>query len=97
VPFITVAIPTYRSLSILRCSVESVFAQTFTDWEMVISDDDDEAPPGETWNSLEALACSDPRVRPIMIGSSHGASFNHNAALQAARGRMNQRASTMMV
>jgi glycosyltransferase involved in cell wall biosynthesis len=75
-----------------------VFAQTFTDWEMVVSDD--ETPPGETWNFLEALARSDTRIRPIMSGNPHGAqaassaaktradrvSFNHNSALKAARG-----------
>jgi glycosyltransferase involved in cell wall biosynthesis len=94
-PFITIAIPTYRRLPLLRRAVESVFAQTFMDWELVISDD--EAPSGETWNFLEALADSDARVRPIKSGNPHGdssatkarayrASFNHNSALKAARG-----------
>jgi glycosyltransferase involved in cell wall biosynthesis len=83
-PFITVAIPTYRRLSMLRRAVDSVFAQTFTDWEMVISDD--ETPAGETWKFLEKLDSSDTRVRPLMNGSLHGASFNHNNALRAARG-----------
>jgi len=83
-PFITVAIPTYRRLPMLRCAVESVFAQTFTDWEMVVSDD--ETPPGETWKFLEMLARSDPRVKPVMNGGPHGPSFNHNTALKAARG-----------
>jgi len=44
--FITVAIPTCRRLWMLRRAIESVFAQTFTDWEIVVSDD--EASPGET-------------------------------------------------
>jgi glycosyltransferase involved in cell wall biosynthesis len=83
-PFITVAIPTYRRLSMLRRAVDSVFAQTFTDWELVVSDD--EAPPGETWKFLETLARSDPRVKPVMNGGPHGPSFNHNNALNAARG-----------
>jgi glycosyltransferase involved in cell wall biosynthesis len=83
-PFITVAIPTYRRLSMLRRAVDSVFAQTFTDWEIVVSDD--EAPPGETWKFLETLARSDPRVTPVMNGGPHGPSFNHNTALKAARG-----------
>src|SRR4051812_46427212 len=82
--FITVAIPTYRRLPMLRRAVESVFAQTFTDWEMVVSDD--EMPSGETWHFLDELASSDPRVRPIKNGGPHGAAFNHNAALKAARG-----------
>jgi hypothetical protein len=83
-PLITVAIPTYRRLPMLRRAVESVFAQTFTDWEIVVSDD--ETPPGETWKFLESLANSDVRVRPIMNNSPHGASSNHNTAMKAARG-----------
>jgi glycosyltransferase involved in cell wall biosynthesis len=83
-PFITVVIPTYRRLSLLRNAIESVFAQTFTDWELVVSDD--ETPPGETWKYLRALAESDTRVRPIMNDSLHGAHSNHNNALRAARG-----------
>jgi glycosyltransferase involved in cell wall biosynthesis len=72
-------------LTMPRRAVESVFAQTFTDWEIVISDD--ETPPGETWNFLETLAKSDARIRPIINGDPHGASFNHNNALRAARGQ----------
>jgi glycosyltransferase involved in cell wall biosynthesis len=83
-PFITVAIPTYRRLPALRRAIESVFAQTFSDWEMVVSDD--ENPPAETWSFLATLARSDTRVRPIMNGTPHGACFNHNTALKAARG-----------
>jgi glycosyltransferase involved in cell wall biosynthesis len=83
-PFITVAIPTYRRLPMLRRAIGSVFAQTFTDWEIIISDD--ETPPGETWKFLETLASEDERVRPIMNVGPHGAPFNHSNALEAARG-----------
>ena len=81
---ISVAIPTYRRLATLKRAIESVFAQTFLDWEMVISDD--EVPSGEAWAFLDSLARSDARVRPIKNGNPHGAPFNHNAALRAARG-----------
>jgi len=83
-PFITIAIPTYRRLSLLRRAVESVFTQTFSDWEMVVSDD--ETPSGETWNFRSALASSDARVRVVRNEGQHGATFAHNTALQAARG-----------
>ena len=85
-PFITVAIPTYRRLPMLRRAVESVIAQTFTDWEIVISDD--ETPPGETWKFLETLSDSDARIRPIMNGDPHGQCPNHNTALKAGARRM---------
>jgi glycosyltransferase involved in cell wall biosynthesis len=68
----------------LRRAVESVFAQTFTDWEMVISDD--ETPSAETWQFVDELASFHARVIPIKNGGPHGAPFNHNTALKAARG-----------
>jgi glycosyltransferase involved in cell wall biosynthesis len=83
-PFISVAIPTYRRLPMLRRAVNSVFAQTFTDWELVVSDD--EVYSGETWNFLTELASSNDRVRPIKNPGPHGAPFNHNTALKAAHG-----------
>ena len=84
VPFITVAIPTYKRPTLLNRAINSVFKQTFTDWEMVISDD--KSPSGETWNFLQSLARSDGRVRPIKNDGPHGVYFNHNNALKAAHG-----------
>jgi glycosyltransferase involved in cell wall biosynthesis len=83
-PFITIAIPTYQHLSTLRRAVASVFAQTFTDWELVISDD--EEPSAGTWTYLQELSKSDRRVRVMKNGSPHGVCFNHNTAMTAARG-----------
>lgn len=83
-PFFTVAIPTYRRPATLRRAISSVLAQTFADWELVVSDD--EAEMGETWDLLKAVAQSDHRIRPIKNGSPHGATSNHNRALLAARG-----------
>ena len=38
-PVVTVAIPTYNAGPYLRGAVESVLSQTFTDWELFVSDD----------------------------------------------------------
>src|SRR5262249_33521280 len=83
-PFISVAIPTYRRRVNLHRAIESVFSQSFTDWELVVSDD--ERPSGETWDLLQTLALADSRIRPIKNRGPHGATFNHNHALRAARG-----------
>jgi glycosyltransferase involved in cell wall biosynthesis len=68
----------------VRRAIDSVFAQTFTDWELVISDD--EMHSGETWSFLQELASLDPRVTPIKNTGQRGAPFNHNNVLKAARG-----------
>jgi glycosyltransferase involved in cell wall biosynthesis len=38
-PVVSVIMPTFNRLEYLRPAVESVFAQTFTQWELIIADD----------------------------------------------------------
>ena len=38
-PFFSIVIPTYQRAHLIRTAVESVQAQTFTDWELIIIDD----------------------------------------------------------
>ena len=54
--------PTYNRLDYLPLSVESVFAQTFTDWELVIADD---GSGEETRAYLQSL--TDPRVKVVWL------------------------------
>ena len=79
---ISVAMPTYKRLPQLKKAVASVQAQTHTNWELVISDD--EKTPGETWAWLQEVAKSDPRIRVIRNeGEKHGQIYNVNNALRA--------------
>ncbi len=83
-PFFSVAIPTHRRTSLLHEAIGSVLAQSFQDFEIVVSDDED--PPGETWALLEALSRQDPRIRPIQNPAPHGQVSNTNNAIRACRG-----------
>lgn len=83
-PAVSVCIPTYRRLQLLRRAVDSVFAQTCDDWELLISDDED--PPGETWEYLQQLPRRDPRVRILRNLGAHGEGANMNNLLLQARG-----------
>ena len=38
-PAVSVILPTFNRLQYLRPAVDSVFAQTYEDWELVIADD----------------------------------------------------------
>jgi glycosyltransferase involved in cell wall biosynthesis len=38
-PTVSIVIPTYQRLDYLKEAVESVFAQTYTDWELIVVDD----------------------------------------------------------
>jgi len=80
-PAISVILPTFNRAGLLRQSVESVFAQTCNDWELVIADDGSNE---ETRTYLRTLPAS--RVRILWLGHSGNPSRVRNAALAAARG-----------
>src|SRR5689334_2783621 len=81
-PLVSVVIPTYNRLAFLREAVDSVLAQTFRDWELIIADD------GSTDGTPEAMArLADPRVRVISLEHSGNPGRVRNAAIALARGR----------
>lgn len=79
-PAVSVILATFNRLHYLREAVASVFAQTFTDWELVIADDGS-APA--TLAYLESL--DDPRVRLIRLDHTGVPAVARNAALRQAR------------
>ncbi|MDD4910670.1 MAG: glycosyltransferase [Sideroxydans sp.] len=80
-PVVTVVIPTYnRSASILT-SINSVFEQTFSDWELVVVDD---GSTDDTQNRVASI--SDSRMRYIKQVNG-GGSKARNVGIDAARGR----------
>jgi len=83
-PGVSVCIPAYKRPVEIRRAVASVFAQTYQDWELVISDDED--PPGETWEYLSELPQQDSRVRVMQNPGPHGQVPNINRTLLSARG-----------
>ena len=80
-PVVSVILPTFNRLEYLRPAVESVFAQTLPDWELIIADDGSDP---QTRAFLAAL--EDPRIRVIWLSHTGNPSTVRNAALQEARG-----------
>ena len=80
-PIVSVIMPTFNRLEFLRPAIRSVFAQTLTDWELIIADDGSSA---ETRAYLESLA--DPRVKIIWLAHSGRPSAVSNIAIGEARG-----------
>ncbi|HEU5134684.1 MAG TPA: glycosyltransferase [Steroidobacteraceae bacterium] len=81
-PAVSIILPTFNRANHLRETVASVFAQSWKDWELIVSDDgSDEA----TRAFIETLG-TDERVR-ILWGTHSGIpAVARNAALRAARG-----------
>jgi glycosyltransferase involved in cell wall biosynthesis len=81
-PAVSIILPTFNRLDLLRVAVESVLAQTFADWELLVADDGSGA---ETRAYL--LALTDPRVRVLWLPHTGNPAAVRNAAIRGARGR----------
>jgi glycosyltransferase involved in cell wall biosynthesis len=78
---VSIVMPTFDRLQFLPPTVESVFAQTLADWELIIADDGS----GEATRAF-LRSLSDPRVRVLWRAHSGRPSVMLNAALRVARG-----------
>jgi glycosyltransferase involved in cell wall biosynthesis len=77
-PRVSVVIPTYNSAAYLASTIESIRAQTFADWELVLLDD------GSSDDSVaisEAFARQDSRIRAV-VGEHGGISSARNRGFQ---------------
>jgi glycosyltransferase involved in cell wall biosynthesis len=79
---VSIILPSFDRLRFLRPAVDSVLAQSFTDWELLIADDGSGA---DTSHYLRALE-SDARIRVIWLAHSGVPAMVRNAALRQARG-----------
>lgn len=82
-PRLTIAIPFVDEAPVLDDAIRSVFAQTFTDWELLLVDD------GSTDGSLEiARSVRDPRVRVVSDGMRRRLPTRLNQVVREARGEL---------
>jgi glycosyltransferase involved in cell wall biosynthesis len=80
-PLVSIVMPTYDRLQFLPATVESIFAQTLRDWELIVADDGSSAATAEYLRSLERSE----RVRLLWQPHSGNAGKMRNAALAHAR------------
>jgi glycosyltransferase involved in cell wall biosynthesis len=81
---VTVALPVYNGEDYLEEALAGLLAQTYTDFELVISDN---ASTDRTAEICQAYAARDPRIRYVRQPTNLGAVPNHNLLLALARGR----------
>ncbi len=84
VPRVSVLMPTHNQASFLPRALARLFAQTFTDWELVIVDD------GSWDETVDVLAPygDDPRIRMVRNEENQGLGHALNVALGLAGGEL---------
>lgn len=83
-PTVSVGVPVYNGEVFLRASLESLLAQTFTDFEVIVSDN---GSTDATASICAEFAGRDPRIRSVRSDTNRGAAWNYNRTFELARGR----------
>jgi glycosyltransferase involved in cell wall biosynthesis len=78
---VSIVLPTFDRLRLLKSAIDSVLAQTFADWEMIIADD---GSAEETRSYLRLI--DDPRVRVLWLSHAGSPARGRNAAIAASTG-----------
>lgn len=81
---VSIITPSYNSAKYIKQTIDSVRAQTYTDWEMLIVDD---CSTDNTCEIVEAIAKEDNRVKLIRQEQNGGAAVARNRALENSTGR----------
>src|SRR5215469_7914755 len=82
-PVVSIIVPIFNRLHYLRVAVESVFAQTFPDWELILADDGSDS---ETVAYMHQLQQQQPRVRLLRLPHRGNVAAVRNTALREASG-----------
>lgn len=82
-PRVSIGLPVYNGENYLAETLDSLLAQTFTDFELIISDN---ASTDRTQEICEAYAARDPRIRYVRNETNVGATRNFNSVFEHARG-----------
>lgn len=82
-PKVSVGLPVYNGERYLEAAIDSILNQSFTDLELIISDN---ASEDRTREICERYAREDPRVRYIRQETNLGAGPNYNFTFHEARG-----------
>ena len=82
-PLVSVIMPAHNAQAFVAQSIQSVFDQTFPDWELIVCND---ASTDATERVIDTYR-ADARVRYIAVKTTRGAAGARNAALALSRGR----------
>lgn len=81
---VSIITPTWNCVPFICETIKCVLAQTYQNWELIISDD---CSTDNTYKVIEPYLVSDPRIKYICNDHNSGAAVTRNNALRIAKGR----------
>jgi len=81
---VSIITPAYNAATYIAETIESVLAQTYTNWEMLIVND---CSKDNTAEIVQSYAVKDKRIKLINLKQNSGAAAARNTAIQNAKGR----------
>ena len=81
---VSIITPSYNSSKFINDCVNSVFSQTYKNWEMIIVDDCSEDNSKEI---ISELSTKDKRINPIFLEKNVGAAEARNVAIRQSKGK----------
>lgn len=81
---VSIIMPTWNCGEFIVESIQSVLAQTYPHWELLIQDD---CSTDHTWETIRPLVEADSRIKYVRNPENSGAAITRNAALRRAQGR----------
>lgn len=82
-PLLSIGMPVYNGERYLAAALGSLLDQTFTDFELIVSDN---ASDDATAEIAQAFAAADRRIQYHRAAENRGAAWNYNRTLDLARG-----------
>ncbi|MEO6411801.1 MAG: glycosyltransferase family A protein [Pedococcus sp.] len=83
-PRVSIVVPSYNNGAFIEATMESILAQTYTDFELVVAD---HSSTDDSWERLQRFT-SDPRVRLLQTPAGGGAPANWERVTKEATGEL---------
>jgi len=83
-PLVSIIMPSYNSETTIGSAIASVIDQTYSNWELIVSDDNSS---DSTVDIIEELMRTENRIKLIKHVKNNGAGFSRNAAIAEAYGK----------
>lgn len=81
---VSIITPTYNSVAFVAETIESIIAQTYLNWELLVTDD---CSTDETCSIIERYAAADKRIKLFRLDTNSGAGSARNFSIDRAQGR----------